>query len=319
MQTDAWYRWFASEEATGSSPVYAELATAVAGDQQLLRLLDELPRLKRQPNLLFAAARFALGPVGDVAGFAELIRAEWPLVASTMMQRSTQTNEAARTATFLPLLAGLDGPIALIEAGCSAGLCLYPDRYSISYDRRPALVDSSVEIGVATHGPVPIPDRVPNVVVRIGIDRTPLDVSEPDDLAWLEACVWPEHEQRRARLHDAASIVAGDPPLMLTGDVVEEVDHALDLVPAGVTPVVFHSAVLNYLDPTDRGRFARRLLDRDDLVWMSNEAPGVVEGVTTSLRPPAGAPAASFFVVGLGGTRAVAISDPHGGWIMWSS
>jgi hypothetical protein len=51
-----------------------------------------------------------------------------------MLARSTQTNEVARCAAFLPLLADLDAELALIEVGASAGLCLFPDRYAYSYD-----------------------------------------------------------------------------------------------------------------------------------------------------------------------------------------
>ena len=55
-------------------------------------------------------------------------------VATVMRTRGTQTNEAARCAALLPLLASFEGPLALIEVGAAAGLCLYPDRYSYDYD-----------------------------------------------------------------------------------------------------------------------------------------------------------------------------------------
>ena len=45
-----------------------------------------------------------------------------------MMVRSTQTNEAGRCAALLPVLALLPQPLALLEVGTSAGLCLFPDR-----------------------------------------------------------------------------------------------------------------------------------------------------------------------------------------------
>ena len=50
------YRAFALE-ASGRSPSYERLATEVASDPAILGFLDELPAPKRQPNLLFAAAR----------------------------------------------------------------------------------------------------------------------------------------------------------------------------------------------------------------------------------------------------------------------
>src|SRR3712207_7397840 len=43
----------------------------------------------------------------------------------------------SRCAALLPALATIDGPLALVEVGASAGLCLYPDRYGYEYDGHP--------------------------------------------------------------------------------------------------------------------------------------------------------------------------------------
>ena len=47
-------------EARGRSPAYESLSAAVAADDLILEFLGTLPRAKRQPNLLFAAARYLL-------------------------------------------------------------------------------------------------------------------------------------------------------------------------------------------------------------------------------------------------------------------
>ncbi len=64
------YRAFAAE-AHGRSPQYEELARAVADDPLVLGFLDTLPAAKRQPNLLFAVARYLLGAPADFGALQE--------------------------------------------------------------------------------------------------------------------------------------------------------------------------------------------------------------------------------------------------------
>jgi hypothetical protein len=97
------YRAFAAE-ARGRSPRYEELALAAGSDQPVLAFLATLPPAKRQPNLLFAAARYVLGEPPDLAALHTLITRRRDELAGTMLQRRTQTNEPARCGTLLPAL-----------------------------------------------------------------------------------------------------------------------------------------------------------------------------------------------------------------------
>ncbi len=54
------------------------------------------------------------------------------------------------------------------------------------------------------------PTRLPEVVWRAGLDLNPLDVTNPADLAWLEALIWPEHAHRRDRLRAADRELGAD-------------------------------------------------------------------------------------------------------------
>ncbi|MGH3169155.1 MAG: DUF2332 family protein, partial [Trebonia sp.] len=98
------YRDFASE-AAGKSPRYAELGNAVAAEPVILDFLQALPRPKQQPNLLFAAACYLLGEHADIGALRMLVETRGGQLAATMLARRTQTNEAARCATLLPVLA----------------------------------------------------------------------------------------------------------------------------------------------------------------------------------------------------------------------
>src|SRR5262245_12668287 len=178
------YRDFATRELAGNSPTYVDLCLGVADDGELLSLIADLPPAKQQPNLLLASARLLGSPVREYLGFRSFVTDNWATMRDTMLARSTQTNEPGRCAGLLPLLATLPQPLALIEVGCSAGLCLYPDRYAYRYDDAPVLGAAEPVLDCRTSGRVPVPQTLPRVVWRAGIDLNPLDVNDPADAQW---------------------------------------------------------------------------------------------------------------------------------------
>lgn len=127
------YRTFA-DWARDASPLYEEFAHGVAADAGVLSFLGTLPGPKRQPNLLFAAVKYLTGVLPDYGAFRAFVITHERAVRQLMLERSTQTNEPGRCAVLLPMLSSLAQPIALLEAGAAAGLCLLPDRYSYDYD-----------------------------------------------------------------------------------------------------------------------------------------------------------------------------------------
>jgi hypothetical protein len=308
------YRSFAEVEAAQTSPRYAVLADGVADDGELLRFLAELPDGKRQPNLLFGAVQYLYGVPTDVAELRAGVGGDPERVREVMLSRATQTNEAARCAALLPLLSSFDGPLALIEVGASAGLCLYPDRYSYAYDGTAVGAPSPVHLTSTTSGAVPVPRRLPEVAARIGIDLNPLDPGDADSRAWLRALVWPgpNAADRLSRLDAACEIAAREPATMLAGDARERLPDALAHVPDGCTPVVLHTAVLAYLDQGQREAFAATVRDLP-VRWIAQEAPGVVPGTG---EVSADGSWGEHFVLSLDG-RPVAHTAPHGGRIEW--
>ena len=161
-------------------------------------------------------------------------------------------------------------------------------------------------------GPVSIPDALPEISWRRGIDLNPLDLTNPDHLAWLRSCIWPEHTERRERFDLAVAIAAENTPTIVGGDLIDRIADVLDDAPADSTRVVFHSAVMSYLDAGRRRTFASMMHGRDDVVWISNESPGVVPDLVAPDPPPT----ASAFLLGRDG-QALAFTDPHGSWIAW--
>jgi hypothetical protein len=273
MSTAATYATFAAREAYGVSPVYERLSRAVAADATIHRLLETVPEGKRQPNLLFAVVRLLGGPVDDPAAFHDFTVAHWERIAPNLRSRATQTNEPGRCAVLLPVLEKLPQPLALLEVGASAGLGLYPDRYAYRYgDHRLGAGGPALECELTGTEP---PARLPDVVWRAGLDLNPLRVTDPDDVAWLDALIWPEHEHRRERLKAAAAIAAADPPHLIRGDLVDDLPGLVAQVPAGATLVVFHTSVL-YQVPDERRQAFEALVRTLPGYRISVEAPGVV-------------------------------------------
>ena len=249
----------------------------------MLALLGTLPPAKRQPNLLFGVVRLLGGPVEDPAAFHDFTVANWPAIEAEMRTRATQTNEAGRCAVLLPVLAALPQPLALLEVGASAGLCLYPDRYAYRYGDH-AVGSGEPVLECAATGMAP-PSRLPEVVWRAGLDLNPLDVTDPADVAWLDALIWPEHAHRRARLRAAAAVAAAEPPLLVRGDLVDDLPALAAQAPAGATLVVFHTSVLYQVPAAAAGGVRRggaraaRALDRE-------RGPGRAAPTTRCRQPP---------------------------------
>jgi hypothetical protein len=268
------YREFAVGEARGVSPAYERLAEAVARDEEILRLLAGLPAAKQQPNLLFAVVRLLGGPVDTAGAFREFVTGNWARIAPEMLARATQTNEAGRCAALLPVLAALPQPLALIDVGASAGLCLYPDKYSYRYGSH--VIGSAAPVLDCDASGLTPPASRPVVAWRAGLDRNPLDVTDPGDVAWLEALIWPEHAHRRERLRAAIAIAAADPARLVRGDGLAALPGLAAQAPAGATLVVYHSSVLYQVPPPERARLIELIRGLPGH-WISIEAPHVVD------------------------------------------
>lgn len=303
------------------SPCLAGWARELAGDPEVVAWVAALPQVKQQPNLVFAAARWHGVPApGPYAALRVALLEDTGPVRETILTRSTQTNEAGRLATLLPAFAFAvpTGPVALVEVGASAGLCLFPDRYDYVWTGTGELRGSGGPVlTCAAQGPVPVPARHPDVVWRGGVDLHPLDVTDDDAMAWLATLVWPEHQDRLERLRQAVAIARREPPRLHTGDLLERLPDLVDEAAAYGTVVVFHSAVIAYLEEPDRDRFVAtmtQLVGEGRCHWVSNEGEQVLPSVTET--GPEVPPELMTFVLGLDG-QALAWTQAHGRSIRW--
>lgn len=320
QETAAVYRQFAAEEAAGRSELYVRLGRGVADDPAVLSFLAGLPAEKRQPQLLLAAVRYLAGVPASYAGLRAMVLGRGAELAPVMRARRVQTNEPARCATLLPALAALPQPLALLEVGASAGLCLLPDRYGYDYGtRRIAGQPGAPVLSCRCLGPVPLPDRPVQVAWRAGLDLNPLDVTDPDDVRWLSCLVWPGEGDRAARLAAAIEVARRDPPRVVRGDLLDRLAVMAAGAPAGATLVIFHSSVLAYVSPAVRREFAQAVTGLG-AVWLAQESPDVMAsmpGFPQDLpdRPPGG----MAYVLTRDGRDPLGYADGHGTWVNWVS
>jgi hypothetical protein len=312
--TADWYRGFAEGEARNRSAIYTDWASGIAKDPALLAAIDELPETTRQPSLVFAVARLLGASEGDFASFREWMLDNWSRMLPEVASRLNQTNEPGRCASLMPALAAIDGPLALLEVGVSGGLCLYPDRYSYLYDDTvridPDDGPSTVLLHCATNRQVPLPQRLPEIVWRGGIDLAPLDVTDAADRLWLHTLAWPEEHDRRERILAAVEIARRDPPVLVKGQATDALAGLAAQAPAGATLVVITSGVLVYLPYRERQRFIATVRELG-VHWLSLEGVDVLPSVRDALPEGNGR-----FVLALD-ERPLAWTGPHGESLDW--
>lgn len=308
------YRRFALKEAPGRSPLYEEWAAGVARDEGVQRVLARIPETHRQPPLVFAVSRLLGAPEAGFADWASWVGEHADALVAECGERSIQTNEPLRCAALLPALSLLDGPLALLEVGASAGLCLYPDRYSYRYTAAggelaldPARGPSAVVLQSALVGLANL--RMPEIVWRAGIDVQPRDAKDAADRSWITGLVWPGEVGRAERISAALDIVAAEPPMLFSGDAVDLLADVAALAPRDATLVVTTPGVFAHVPRV--GRPALIAASRAAGRWITIDEVGLHDEWEAIPEPWPGG-----FALGLDG-RILAAVDPLGARVEW--
>ncbi|MCD9876319.1 DUF2332 domain-containing protein [Streptomyces sp. NR30] len=296
--------------------MYETLSEGVASDNGLLALLLDAPEQQRRPSLLFAAVNSLLASrrgsdlaayypihgghraVDDqlVPAFSAFCGQHRDDLTRLLAQRSTQTNEIRRC---VALRLGIDhvqrhwpGPVALVEVGASAGLNLLFDRYDYRLDGEASSAAASsavVSCEVRGSSGTNILRTPPTITRRLGIDQHPIDLSDPDARAWLEAFIWPEQVEELATLRGAIDLAATTAAAsVVTGDATTDTARMLSELPGSEPVVVFTASLLSYLTGQARNAFVAQLREaahRRPVAWVFAEAPGLL--ATTALDVPA--------------------------------
>ena len=274
---DLW-RWFGEQQFRGYSPIYERVAEAVAGDRDVLELFREAPPAAHLPLAPLGAVRYLLldgleHPLGDVYGgrsdadpgplFLDLCRSERTRLLALLQTRRVQTNDCGRSALIGPALtwvaARLPGPFCLVDVGASAGINLLCDRFRLDYGAAGATGPSESTVRIdceVTGGDPPIADQLPELVHRVGIDLSPIDLSDPTDARWLLACVWPD-TGRAERVQASIRLAQRDLPQVVAGRADAVLPGVLARLPDGATAIVMTTWAFGYFSAGRTGGVRR--------------------------------------------------------------
>ena len=230
-----------------------------------------------------------------------------------------QTNEVSRSAALmaglLVVAAETRFPVALYELGASAGLNLLLDRYDIHLGGvRAGTPGSGVMVRPDWTGPPP-PDTPVRVTHRRGVDLRPGDVRDAVHRERLRAYVWPDQQDRVARLEAALAIAQAGPPVVDAGDAADWTEAQVALAPQpGVTRVLMHSVAWTYFPAPTQARIATHMAAAGaratadaPLAWLGFEpSPGHLQPPALRLRTWPGGP-----------VRLLGTGSPHGHWLRW--
>jgi hypothetical protein len=176
-----------------------------------------------------------------------------------LVELPVQTNEVGRCRALAPgflLLAAETGlPLRLLELGSSAGLNLRWDAFGYRFPGfafgDPA---SPVSFRDFLEGSAPTPPDEVVVIERAGCDPRPVDATTADGVLTLRSYVWPD-QLERLRLLDAALAVAPHLPVELErAGGAEWIERRLAAPAESACTVVFHSIVMQYVEPDERDR-----------------------------------------------------------------
>ncbi len=213
------------------------------------------------------------------------------------LRRPVQTNEVGRSAAllvgYLEIARATQQPLRVVEIGSSAGLNLRWDRYRYEGGEAGSVWgDASSPLCFADCYVDPRPDLDVDAVVaeRIGCDAQPIDASTDEGRLTLRSFVWADQLARFAALDAALRIAATMPVTIERRDARAFLDEQLARQVSGVTTVVVHSIVWQYLTRDTRGAIVERLrtagaaaTNDAPLAWLRME-PGKVPKESAELR-----------------------------------
>ncbi|MEB2299543.1 DUF2332 domain-containing protein [Lysinibacillus xylanilyticus] len=268
------FRTFAKNECENSSPLYEHLANKIADDEELLKVATFIPQGQPVPNLLLAGVQYLLSSSKDdlvhfypsLTSSPKAINEVFPVFKTFVLSHSeelktlfqeklVQTNEIRRCSYLYPMMTEIyerhQKPLAFIEIGASAGLQLGMDQYNYCYNQQLHINNSNNAFVLSSENQgQPLPTSITNAPVvckRVGIDLNPIDIHNEKELRWLQALIWPEHQERRLLLNQALPILKELDLQLIKGDAIKLIKDISSGINEDAMLVVYHTHVANQI------------------------------------------------------------------------
>lgn len=306
---------FAESQTRTISPFYRQLIARIKDEEVMNEIAQHLRAQQPLANMLLASIHFMAmshpreelssyypsvntdaSGIPEAAVVLDFCRRYQSELEELMRTRIVQTNAINRCAYIFLVLAALkpEQPLCLLDIGASAGLNLQLDRFQFSYNGRKVYGDS--EVGIESEYEPPVgsaPFQLPPIARRIAVDQHPVDLTDPLEVRWLKALIWPDQQARMKRMEAAINLAAINPVEWHTASRTADFEKIIRGIPDDCHLFVYHTHVLYQFTREERLEF-RNLIDaigkERPLTFLGAEAAEVFddesvanEGVLVSL------------------------------------
>lgn len=300
-----WFARFSGQ--CHESPMYKWLSKKISEDVDLLLIAEKGNHQQPIPNLFLAAVHYLLFkyPIFDLIkfypsqggifsesedffqSFKKFAIQNESEILKILETKSVQTNEVRRCGPLISALsliaeANDNSQITLIDVGTSSGLNLLMDKYKYIFN---GLVfgnsESELTISCSIRGSMTPQISIPKIIRRYGIDINPIALTQPEELLWSKALIWPDQVERIDRLEKAMKIRLQHNVELLKTFENEALIKVLSSHNDSSLLCIMHSFTLNQFSENQRHDFvetikkhsSQRTIWKVSLEWIGTESP----------------------------------------------
>lgn len=186
------------------------------------------------------------------------------LIILSISSRRVQTNEILRSIILSIALNSVINPhkeVHIVDLGCSAGLNLFLDKIFVRDTKVFLRLDKLLELDCRLYGREIETVNAPNVTRRIGIDRNPIDLSNPDEELWMMSLIWANDRSRRELLKRSSKALDFKSIEFIEGNYSDSIKELSPLLHSEQQLVIYQSFSFYQLDEDETAMVWKELDD----------------------------------------------------------